>query len=383
MNYFDYAASTPLDAESADVFAKLSVSCYGNTSSLHEVGAEAENLLTYSRSKFAQLLGVSSDGIYFTSGGTESNLLSIISLAKANRSKGNHIVTTLGEHPSIDSALAYLEEDGFQITKIPFNEEGIVDVQTLELALTNETILVSIQHVNPEIGTIQPIEEIAILVKERGILLHSDCVQSFGKMDISAVAINVDSLTISSHKLYGPKGVGLVYIDPKHRLLPVFPGLVHESTFRGGTVNVPGIAAFTTAAHNSRQQLEHFRKLREVFLQTIEKHSDLFIVYTSKDTSKQLPQIVGLRIYDMEGQLMMLELNRRGFAISTGSACNVGQQASSKAMMALRLKPQHAREFVRVSFGKSSTVENVQQLANAMVAIRLQTKKEKPSIEFS
>ncbi|WP_438318588.1 IscS subfamily cysteine desulfurase [Sporosarcina sp. FA9] len=382
MYYFDYAASTPLNLEAASVYTKLSMSCYGNTSSLHEVGAEAQNILAYSRLKFAELLGVQSAGIYFTSGGTESNLLSIISLAKANRSKGNHIITTLGEHPSIDSALEYLQEDGFKITKIPFNKDGLVDLNVLEKEITKNTILISVQHVNPEIGTVQPIEDISVLVKKHGILLHSDCIQSFGKMDLKSVAQNVDSLTVSAHKVYGPKGVGFAYIHPKHRLIAVFPGLVHESTFRGGTVNVPGIASFTTAAINSKYELDRFTGLRKTFLSILSNYPKLFTVYNCQDTKKQLPQIIGLRVHNMEGQLMMLELNRNGFAISTGSACKVGQQSSSKVMMALQIEPQRAREFIRISFGKSTTFESVEKLANCIIQIRLNVEQSKALAEF-
>ena len=272
MNYFDYAATTPLHPEAANVYLKLAQQCYGNTSSLHEIGAEAQNMLTYCRQQIAEMLNVNSTGIYFTSGGTESNLLSIISLAKANRHKGNHIITTAGEHPSVDSAMTYLQKEGFTVTVIPFTTEGVVDLDLFQKALTAQTILASVQHINPEIGTIQPLEQIAAILRERNILLHSDCVQSFGKVDVKPVARLVDSLTISSHKFYGPKGVGMVYIIHGIGLIPVFPGLVNESGFRGGTVNVPGIAAFATAAgytNDSVEQSKSFRLLRDVFLKKV------------------------------------------------------------------------------------------------------------------
>lgn len=375
MNYFDYAASTPLHPEAANVYMKLSQSCFGNTSSLHEVGAEAENILAYSRKELANMLGVKSAGVYFTGGGTESNLFSIISLAKANKHKGKHIITTLGEHPSIDSALEYLKETGFVITKIPFTNDGFVDVSLLEEAITDETILVSVQHINPEIGTIQPIEEIAAIVKPRGILLHSDCIQSFGKMDLTPIAKLVDSLTISAHKVYGPKGVGAAYIDPRHRLVPVFPGLVHESGFRGGTVNVPGIASFITAIKNIQdyKKMEaFFLTCRETLLKKLEKHPEFFTIYEASQKDKQLSQIIGLRVNHVEGQLIMLELNRHGFAISTGSACQVGQQTSSKAMLALQIDEAHTRGFIRISFGQETTLESVDALAQQLIQIKQQ-----------
>ncbi|WP_318617424.1 IscS subfamily cysteine desulfurase [Sporosarcina sp. YIM B06819] len=374
MHYFDYAATTPLHPEAAHVYGKLAQACYGNTSSLHEVGTEAQNMLAFCREELAAMLGVPAAGLYFTGGGTESNLLSIISLAKANRHKGKHIVTTVGEHPSIDSALAYLQEEGFTITTIPFTEEGFVDLHLFEKALTSETILVSIQHINPEIGTIQPLEKIAAIVKERSILLHSDCVQSFGKIDVKPIARIVDSLTISSHKVYGPKGVGVAYIHPRHRLVPVFPGLVHESGFRGGTVNVPGIAAFITAASHVNNYEHDYQTFRQAFLDKVMTYPELFTIYQTSNRAQQLPQIIGLSVKNVEGQLIMLELNRLGFAISTGSACQVGQQHASKAMMALQIDEQHAKEFIRISFGASTTMANVQALADKLIQIALKVK---------
>jgi cysteine desulfurase len=229
-----------------------------------------------------------------------------------------------------------------------------------------------VQHINPEIGTIQPLEKIGTILKERSILFHSDCVQSFGKIDLKPIAKIVDSLTISSHKVYGPKGVGVAYINPRHRLVPVFPGLVHESGFRGGTVNVPGIAAFVTAAKLAEEMInrkETYSDFRNAFLKKIVKYPELFTIYQSNDIDQQLPQIIGLGIKNVEGQLIMLELNRHGFAISTGSACKVGQQNASKVMVALQVDPQKTKEFIRISFGKGTTLESVDALTDKLVQI--------------
>ncbi|MCG7334743.1 IscS subfamily cysteine desulfurase [Sporosarcina sp. ACRSM] len=375
MHYFDYAASTPLHPKASHVFATLSEQCYGNTSSLHDVGGEAQNMLALCRQEFADLLGVQTAGVYFTSGGTESNLLSIISLAKANRHRGKHIVTTAGEHPSIDSALKYLQQDGFTVTVVPFDPSGQVNLQLFQRALREDTILASVQHINPEIGVIQPLEEIAKLLKGRQILLHSDCVQSFGKMDLKPIAKIVDSLTVSGHKVYGPKGVGAAYIHPRHRIIPVFPGFVHEAGFRGGTVNVPGLASFVTAATlcaENSYDTEKYKALRSIFLDELNKYPELFTVYEASTAETQLPQIIGLGVNNVEGQLMMLELNRHGFAISTGSACQVGQQHSAKAMLALQVDPQRAKEFIRISFGQSTTMVSVQQLVDQLIQIAQQ-----------
>lgn len=373
MHYFDYAATTPLHPKAASVYTKIAQSCYGNTTSLHEIGTEAQNIVTYCRQQLAEQLGVNSAGIYFTGGGTESNLLSILSLAKANQHKGKHIISTLGEHPSIDSALEYLQEDGFTVTKIPFTEDGIINIDLLKEAITDQTILISVQHINPEIGTIQPLEKIAQYARVHGILLHSDCIQSFGKVDLQPIAKIVDSLTISGHKVYGPKGIGIAYINPQYRIVPVFPGLIHEAGFRGGTLNVPAIAALAEALQQTEiyfTEEQQFITYRHALISKLEAHQDLFTIYAAKTEEQQLPHIVGIGVSNIEGQLMMLELNRHGFAISTGSACQVGQLTSSKIMIALQIGPQKAKEFIRISFGKSTTLENVNALANRMILIQ-------------
>lgn len=369
MYYFDYAASTPMIPAASEVFCALSEQCFGNTSSLHDFGGEAQNVLSYARNELAGLLGVESAGIYFTGGGTEGNLLALISLAMANKHRGTNILVSAGEHPSVDSAMEYLKEHGFSITTIPFHTDGTVDIRLLEQAIRKDTILISVQHINPEIGSIQPIEEIASLLAGSGILFHSDCVQSFGKVDVRSITAHVDALTVSSHKVYGPKGVGAVYINPKYRFSPVFPGVVHERGFRGGTVNVPGIAAFVTAAKiavGEEAGNPHYHSLRQAFYDKIKDARELFTLYEAAVPEKQLPQIIGLGVKQVEGQLIMLELNRHGFAISTGSACQVGQQHASKTMLALEVDPQIAKEFIRISFGRNTTEDEVIKLGDCL-----------------
>ena len=195
----------------------------------------------------------------------------------------------------------------------------------------------------------------------------------------------VDSLTISGHKVYGPKGIGIVYINPRHRIVPVFPGLIHEAGFRGGTLNVPAIAALSEAMKQTKTYFKdehHFKKYRQAFISKFEEHPNLFTIYASKKAETQLPHIIGLSVSNIEGQLMMLELNRHGFAISTGSACQVGQLTSSKIMVALQVEPQKAREFIRISFGKSTTLENVNALANRIILIQKELRGTKASHQY-
>jgi len=373
--YLDHAATTPLHPDVTAKFTELLGSLFGNPSSIHSYGREARKWLDGARKIMAQSINAKPGEIIFTSGGTEADNIAVYGTAAAMKTKGNHIITSLGEHPSIDSALEYLKNDGFVITKIPFTADGFINLDLFEKAITSKTIVASIQHINPEIGTIQPITEISSIVKKHGILLHSDCVQSFGKVDLKPIAQLVDSLTISAHKVHGPKGVGVTYIHPRNRLIPVFPGLVHESGFRGGTVNVPGIAAFITAIKETAKYNESAKKFtlyRNAFLTKLTEFPESFTVHESPEKGKQLPQIIGLRVHNIEGQLMMLELNRYGFAISTGSACQIGQQTSSKAMLALTIQPQQAREFIRISFGKSTTLESVKALVNQLIFIKQQ-----------
>lgn len=382
MHYFDYAATTPLRQEAASVLVSVSQNQFGNTTSLHDAGGAAQHVLAYSRKNLAELLGVRSEGIYFTSGGTESNYLALVSLAKVAKKKRQHIILSAAEHPSLHSAAAYLEQQGFTVTLIPFTAEGIIDRQALEDAITEDTAVVSVQHCNPEIGTIQPIREISELVKAKGILLHSDCVQSFGKLPVTEISPYVDSLSVSSHKVYGPKGVGAVYIDPRIRAVPLFPGATQEQGFRGGTVNVPGIAAFVAAAELAQTTTTDFAELRAIFLDTLSTHKELFTIYGTQ-SSEQLPHIIGMCVNHSEGQLIMLELNRRGFAVSTGSACQVGQQHSSMTMGAMNVPADLEKGLVRISFGETSNEDNVRELAEALIEVAVLTRSNKISASIS
>ncbi|PIC68547.1 cysteine desulfurase [Sporosarcina sp. P21c] len=373
MHYFDYAATTPLREEAASVYVSVSQQQFGNTTSLHDAGGAAQNILSHSRQNLSALLGVRPEGIYFTSGGTESNILALLSLAESAKKKGQHIILSAAEHPSLHSAAAYLERQGFFVTFIPFTTKGFIDLLALENAITEQTTVVSVQHCNPEIGTIQPIRSISELIKPKGIYLHSDCVQSFGKLSVRAISPYVDSLSVSSHKVHGPKGVGAVYIDPHIRAVPLFPGATQEKGFRGGTMNVPGIAAFVTAAELANSNEVKYATLRSLFIDILSTQQDVFTFYGGLQTSDQLLQIIGLCAKHSEGQLIMLELNRRGFAISTGSACQVGQQQSSMTMTAMNIPAHLAKGFIRISFGETSTSENVTQLAKALLEVAVLT----------
>ncbi len=370
MIYLDHAATTPIAEAALRVYSEVSRRYFGNSSSLHDIGSDAETLLEESRRQLATYINGNPKGVYFTSCGSESNHLAIVSMVHGNASKGKHLITTETEHASVANTFLLLEKEGFQVTKIPVDSTGIVKVDDVREALEEDTILVSIGHANSEIGTVQPLKEIGMLLQEHGILFHSDCVQTFGKIPIDVEAIGLDSISLSSHKVYGPKGVGACYIAPDVSWHATIPGSSHENGFRGGTVNVPGNAAFVTAAEQIIEGMSryeaHFRKLRNKFMD-FAKNEDRIVV--EGHPAEHLPAIIGFRIKGMEGQYVMLELNRKGFAVSTGSACSVGKQSPSKTMLSLGRSPDEARELVRISFGISTSEKDVEAFVQALKEI--------------
>ncbi|RLQ98075.1 IscS subfamily cysteine desulfurase [Falsibacillus albus] len=369
MKYFDYAASTPLDPKAQEAFCAASEHAFANTESLHDSGSRSHFLLEQCRSKLADYLGVSPEGIYFTSGGTESNLLAIISLVIGQGEK-KHLITSHGEHSSIHSAMDYLAAKGYEISYVSMTKDGMVDLEELSGLVRKDTALVSIQHVNSEIGTIQPIPKISALLKRLDILFHCDCVQSFGKLELKEISPYVDSLSISSHKIYGPKGVGALYVNPVRYWEPVFPHLAHEKGMRGGTVNLPGIAAFISAVETVYEdrdlKIEKAWKLRSILFDALQK-DERFTFYHNEEKGSQVPHIVGLSIRGVEGQLAMLEANSMGFAISTGSACGI--KTPSKVMNAMKIGSEEAKCFIRISMGRHTKAEDVLDLAGALSSI--------------
>jgi len=372
MKYFDYAATTPLDSEAAQIYVQAATEYYGNTGSLHDIGSTAKDILENCRQEFAQLLGVAKDGVYFTSGGSESNYLGIQALLSAKKKKGSHIISSLAEHSSIRSTLDALSLQGYKITLLPFTENGQIDLEELKKSTRDDTVLIAIQHGNSEIGSLQPVEEISKWCQEQQILFHSDCVHTFGKINLKNITKWVDSLSISSHKFYGPKGIGAGYINPKLAWKPHYPGTTHEKGFRPGTVNVPAIAAMTVAAQKSMEKQEEWftdiKKLRQVLLSILLEARNHITIYENTE-ERQLPHTLGMRLNGLEGQWVMLECNRLGFAISTGSACSTGLTSASKTMKAMNIPEKIGKEFIRISFGKHTTEQDVKELGETLLSI--------------
>lgn len=363
MIYLDYAATTPMSSHALTTYADVAKNVFANTMSPHNFGTQASQLLSYCRGKLAALLNADPNGLYFTSGGSESNDLAIEGLAKAHLYKGKHLIASLGEHASILSTFQKLEGEGFEVTYLPRTADGHVTLDQIKAAVRADTILVCVGHVNSEIGTIQDIRAIGRFLKGKNILFHCDTVQSFGKLPIDVRAMHITSLVISAHKICGPKGVGVCYINPKAAYKPLLPNVSHEKGFRPGTVNLPGIAAFITAALESCQNMEaeraRIRGLRESFIAGLrEQHVPFIIEASGKD---QLPHILALRIRGVEGQQIMLAANRRGLAIATGTACQTGARHPSPTLLAMGRTENEARELVRLSFGETTIESEIKE----------------------
>lgn len=358
MIYLDYAATTPMSDRAIAAYNEAARNYFGNASSIHDVGSKAQQIVDGARNVIAQLINGRPRGLFFTGSGSEANTLAIESLALGNRSRGNHIITTGAEHACVRNTMKMLEQQGFEVTQAPLQPDGSVDIDKLAGSIRDETVLFSIHHGNSEVGILQDIYAIGELAAKHDILFHSDCVQTFGKIPLNVQKAKIDSLSISAHKIYGPKGTGASYISPSVRWKSKLPGgSTQEKGFRAGTVNAAAVAAFAAAARDVYQTMEReFNRQKKMKAYLIQQLKDLpFKLTFEGHLENHLPNIVGLRIHGMEGQYAMLECNRYGLAISTGSACSVGTEKASATMVALGKTEQQAREFVRLSFGNKTT----------------------------
>ena len=367
--YFDYAATTPMSENALNIYTKAAKNAYGNSSSLHDIGDISARTLSASRKVIATIINGHEKGIYFTSGGSEANILTVQSLLNGIKHK-RHIITAVNEHSSLHTFFKNLESKGYRVSYLKPNQQGIITLNQIQSEVSKDTALVSIQHGNSEIGTINPIEHIGLFLREEKILFHSDCVQTFGKIPIDVK--HIDAISISSHKIYGPKGVGAAYISPSVHWQPILPGTTHESGFRPGTVDVPAIAAFATAANDiskDQQKLyDHFVQLKNQLIEFFEPYHDK-ISLINAHFPHTLPNILPLLFNGIEWQYVMLEANRFGMAISTGSACQVGMQAPSRSILAIGYNEQQAKQYVRISLGKDTTYSQIEKLSKVLINI--------------
>jgi len=366
--YLDYAATTPMDPRVIEEVTKHFKDTYGNASSLHAMGQISHQVLESSREMVASLINADKDDIYFTSSGTESDNLAIKGVALKNQNRGNHIITSAIEHHAVENPCSKLEEKGFKISFLPVDEYGIINLDDLEKAITDKTILISVMFANNEIGTIEPIKEIGEIAKRNDILFHTDAVQAFGKVAIDVEEMNIDLLSASSHKLYGPKGVGMLYIRNQGTrkgwgkyIEPILHGGGHEKKMRPSTENIPGIAGFAKACEIAKEEMaveaEKLIKLRDNIINwIIENIEDS---YLNGHPTKRLPNNVNLGFKYVEGESIILSLDMEGIGASTGSACSSTSLEASHVLLAIGLKPEEAHGSLRITLGKFTTEDEV------------------------
>ena len=324
--YLDNSATTRAFPEVGELVYKVMCQDFGNPSSMHRKGVEAEHYIKDAKESLAKILKVNTKEIFFTSGGTESDNLALIGCARANKRRGNHLITTSIEHDAILNTMRYLEEEeGFRVTYLPVDSNGKVSLEALKEALCPETILVSIMYVNNEVGTVQPVEEAAKIVKEynSNILVHSDAVQGFGKYKIYPKKLKVDMCSISGHKIHGPKGVGALYIGENVKIRPIVYGGGQQHDMRSGTENVPGIAGLSLAAKtiydNLDEKVEKMRELKAHFLEGLKQIDDITIHGVTDEGSA--PHIISVGVAGIRSEVLLHTLEEKGIYVSSGSAC--------------------------------------------------------------
>lgn len=361
MIYMDHSATSQVDKQVFKAMEPFFVQQFGNASTLYSLGRDARKAMENARAQVASLIGAKTEEIIFTSGGTESDNIAIKGTAYRLKDEGNHIITSAIEHPAVEETCKYLEKNGFEVTYLPVYEEGIVRVSDLEDAITDKTILITIMHANNEIGTIQPIAEIGKIARERKIYFHTDAVQTVGKIPVNVEELNVDMLSLSSHKVYGPKGIGALYVKKGIRLEPIIHGGGHEKGLRPGTENVSGIVGLGKACELAEKNLldnaKYITNLRDKLidgvLDSIEQS------YLNGHRTKRLPNNVNFRFTGIEGESLVLHLDSKGIAASTGSACSSKKLEPSHVLMAIGLEEVDAHGSLRLTLGKDNTEEDV------------------------
>lgn len=363
----DNSATTRCSDRACQLMVDLLTKDYGNPSSLHMKGIEAERFVETAKKKIAKTLRVSEKEIIFTSGGTESNNLAIIGAAMANHRAGNHIITTSIEHASVENPMEFLKEQGFEITYLSVDENGIISLEELEEAVTEQTILVSMMQVNNEIGAIEPVAEAAELIKKKNpdTLIHVDAIQSYGKMYIYPKKLGIDMLSVSGHKIHGPKGSGFLWVKEKTKLKPLILGGGQQKGMRSGTENVPAIAGLGEAAEEIYENLDekraHLYGLKQRFIDGIEKLEGTHV--NGKTGEDSAPHIVSVSFEGIRSEVLLHSLEDRGIYVSSGSACSsnnhAGKQKGSKTLRNIHLKENLLDSTLRFSFSVHTTEEEI------------------------
>jgi len=368
--YLDNSATTRCSKRATDVMVKLLTEDFGNPSSMHLKGVEAENYIKEAKEKIAKTLKIEEKEIIFTSGGTESNNMALIGAAMANRRAGNHIITTSIEHASVSATTAYLEELGFKVTYLKVDSDGIISLEELKEAVTDETILVSLMMVNNEIGAVEPIEEAVKVIKTKNpkTLVHVDAIQAYGKYRIYPKKIGVDLLSVSGHKIHAPKGTGFLFIRDKVKVKPLIYGGGQQKGMRSGTENVPGVAALAEAAveiyEDFDTKIEYLYDLKKRFIEGVKSINGVTV--NGKTGRDSAPQIVSVSIEGVRSEVMLHTLEDRGIYVSAGSACASNKPAVSSTLTAIGLKKNLLDSTIRFSFCGSTTEEEIDYTLSVM-----------------
>lgn len=368
VRYFDHSATTAVDEKVLEAMIPYFSKSYGNPSSVYSLGKKNKEIINIQRMKIANILNAKVNEIYFTSCGTESNNLILKGIAFANRNIGNHIITSTIEHPAILNTCKFLEKFGFKITYIRPNSKGIIDYLDVERAISRNTILISIMFANNEIGTIQPVQQIGEIARKYNIIFHTDAVQAVGNVNIDVKKLNIGALSLSSHKFYGPKGVGVAYINENISFIRWQDGGHQERNKRSGTENVPGIVgtgkALEIATANMERNNRHIRNLRNYYISEIQKR--IPYIRINGDLEQRLPGNANISFSGVDGSKLLVELDKKGICASSGSACSAGLLNPSHVLLSIGVPPYLARSSLRISFGKENTLEDTKYLVDTL-----------------
>lgn len=368
MIYLDNSATTPLNEEVLKEMEPYFCEYFGNPSTLYSLGQKSKEALEKARKRVADAINAKPEEIIFTSGGSESDNLAIKGIAFKNQDKGKHIITSEIEHPAVKETLVFLESIGFEVTYLPVYGDGIIKIEDLKKVIRDDTILITVMHANNEIGTIQLIAEIGKVAKEKGIIFHTDAVQTFGKIPVDVEELGVDLLSLSSHKIYGPKGVGALYIRKNTRLVPQIHGGGQERGLRSGTENIPGIVGFGKAAEmageNQKKDYGYLIQIRDGIIDKVLE--EIPASYLNGDKEKRLPNIINFRFSAIEGESLILLLDAKGINSSTGSACSSKNLKASPILKALGLDDVDVHGSLRLSLGLENSIEDVDVVVEAI-----------------
>tara|TARA_Y100000310_G_scaffold273609_1_gene289146 strand:- start:1109 stop:2275 length:1167 start_codon:yes stop_codon:yes gene_type:complete len=369
--YLDYAATTPMRSEVIEAMLPYFTEVFGNPSTIYSYGQEAKEAIEESRSKIARLIKAQEEEIVFTGSGTEADNLALTGIIYASEGKKDHIITSAVEHHAVSETTKFLEKRRYKISYLPVDEYGLVNPDDVKKALTAKTVLISVMHANNEVGTIEPIKEIGRIAREAKVYFHTDAVQAVGHIGVDVKELGVDLLSISAHKLYGPKGVGALYIRKGTRIAPLMHGGEQEKRRRAGTENVPGIVGLGVAAELALEEIEEeagrLRQLRDRLVEGLKER--IKHIHFNGHPVKRLPNNVNICVEYVEGESMVLNLDLEGICVSTGSACTSSSLEPSHVLSSMGLSPELAHGSLRFTLGKWTTNEDIDRVLEVLPRI--------------